>query len=217
MVGYACFSCRLTVQPLVCEFSDKNLRSLTATFGLVGYSVGYAVTMTLGAIFAQWRFISLGFVPLMIILMIGLSFIHESPYWLLKQDRVQEASVAWAFYNPSTEDDKEELQNEFMELQKSAREAVQKERTVDKEYSRASQGKSSRSNHLSKFHSSTKQSFARRITTQIRLLKRPDVYKPLTFLTISYILFELSSFTFIGFYVIVLFEVSFSYCLNFFV
>ena len=54
------------------------------------YSCGYALGMTLGAFIEEWRYIMMGFGGLLVILMVGLWFIHDSPYWLLKKGREEE-------------------------------------------------------------------------------------------------------------------------------
>ena len=104
----------------MCEISDKDLRSVTASFIMGSYSCGYALTMIFGALFKQWRFIMIGFGCLLILLLIGLTFIHDSPYWLLKKGRVPEALQAWNFYNPATPEDADTLAQEYQKLVKAA-------------------------------------------------------------------------------------------------
>ena len=61
VAGYSTISSWRSVQPFVCEISDKDLRSMTASLVMGSYSCGYALTMILGAYIPQWRFVMLGF------------------------------------------------------------------------------------------------------------------------------------------------------------
>ena len=46
-----------------------------------------------------------------------------------------------------------------------------------------------------------------KVTSPLRMLKRKDVYKPLIYLSIAFTLWELSSFCYIAFYIVVILQV----------
>ena len=132
--GYSTISAMRSVQPFICEISDKDLRSVTAALAMGSYSCGYALAMTLGAFIQEWRYIMAGFGSLLILLVVGLTtLIHDSPYWLLKKGREAEARKAWDFFNPPSADDNDHLVVEYGKLVKAAQKDIQQRKSIAKE------------------------------------------------------------------------------------
>ena len=68
----------MIIQPFVCEISNPSLRSLTTTFWLLSYSLGFSSMFLFGAVM-PWR-LAVGLpVVVAVVALVGFQFIHDSP------------------------------------------------------------------------------------------------------------------------------------------
>lgn len=90
------------------ETSHPSIRGLTGSMLIILYCSGFTLSMFLGAVFPWRTVICLATIP-PILSFILLSIVKESPSWLLRQDREDEAYSALFFYRGSEFVVREEL------------------------------------------------------------------------------------------------------------
>jgi hypothetical protein len=75
----------MIIQPFVCEISNPNLRSLTTTFWLLSYSLGFSSMFLFGALM-PWRLAAGLPVIVAVVALVGFQLIHDSParYFILR-------------------------------------------------------------------------------------------------------------------------------------
>lgn len=95
-------SSRIGIQPFVCEISSSELRSVTASFWMCFYTLGFTAAIVLG-VALPWRW-SLGITAVILVLdLLALCTIHDSPQWLHKAGQYEAAEKSAAFYGLQAE------------------------------------------------------------------------------------------------------------------
>lgn len=79
-------------QVLVGECSDAGIRGFLMSLLMVAYSSGIAIVYILGVF--NWRTVAFSSIILPIIALISMTFITESPAWLVKHNKINEAKLA---------------------------------------------------------------------------------------------------------------------------
>ena len=90
LMGYSGGSERPASSCYTAEICDPDIRKFTGAFGMVLYTIGYAVIYLLG-VFLNWRDILSVIIALPIICAIALYACPESPTWLLIKEKPDEA------------------------------------------------------------------------------------------------------------------------------
>lgn len=77
---------------LVGECSDAGIRGFLMSLLMVAYSSGIAIVYILGVF--NWRTVAFSSIILPIIALISMTFITESPAWLVKHNKINKAKLA---------------------------------------------------------------------------------------------------------------------------
>ena len=88
---------RSSIQPYIGEISDPSIRGFTSTLWSLFFISGQALSM-LASGYLGWRYVSGFFGALMIGCLFGITFIHETPEWLLETRKFNRAIKALEFY-----------------------------------------------------------------------------------------------------------------------
>jgi len=90
--------CPLVSQVYVCEIVSPYYRGLAAALYSVLHAVGFSMMLLLGASL-HWRFTMTVLAVMVIPILIGISWLRESPHWLTLQGRLEEARDSANFYS----------------------------------------------------------------------------------------------------------------------
>jgi len=97
-LGSHCAGSNLVSAPIfISETSHPNMRGMTGTMIMVLYTIGFTVNMFLGAL-VPWRQAVLLTLTTPVLSALILLFMKESPTWLLKQGKEEEALKSLEFY-----------------------------------------------------------------------------------------------------------------------
>jgi len=104
-----CSGSNLVSTPIfVSEISDPDMRGTTSVLTMACYTTGFFASMLLGAIL-PWRVATGVFMVTPLLSAILLMFVHESPTWLLRKERKEQAREAMFFYRGDMDTVKLEL------------------------------------------------------------------------------------------------------------
>jgi MFS family permease len=107
-MGYSGGSERPASSCYTAEICDPDIRKFTGAFGMVLYTIGYAVVYLLG-VFLNWRDILSVIMGLPLICAIALYACPESPTWLLIKEKPEEAFTSMLRLRGSKEAAQEEI------------------------------------------------------------------------------------------------------------
>ncbi|XP_015430870.1 PREDICTED: facilitated trehalose transporter Tret1-like, partial [Dufourea novaeangliae] len=93
VAGFAVGLMAVPAQVLLAETSDPELRGILTGGSLVSYCLGILLVYSLGASFT-WDIVAFCGIVLPLIALTALSFIPESPVWLMKQEKPRKARKA---------------------------------------------------------------------------------------------------------------------------
>ncbi|XP_015116904.1 facilitated trehalose transporter Tret1-2 homolog [Diachasma alloeum] len=80
-------------QVLIGECTDASLRGTLVTIGMVAYSGGILLVYALGATF-RWSIVAFAGTVLPLVALVSLSFVCESPVWLMRRGKREDAKKA---------------------------------------------------------------------------------------------------------------------------
>lgn len=87
---YERFFFSLFFQIYLAECADSEFRGITINAGYVSLSAGFLLTFALGAIM-DWRYLAWSGIVFPIITLVGLSFLPETPVWLIRNGHIDQA------------------------------------------------------------------------------------------------------------------------------
>jgi len=109
-LGGHCAASNLVSTPIfVSEISHPDIRGTTSVLTMSCYTTGFFLTMLGGAVM-PWRIAAGVFMVTPLLSAILLMFVHESPTWLLRNGRKEQAMEAMLFYRGDMDTVKHELQ-----------------------------------------------------------------------------------------------------------
>ncbi|OXU24425.1 hypothetical protein TSAR_010105 [Trichomalopsis sarcophagae] len=100
----------------ITEIADPHLRSLLITSGYLSMSFGMFFVMLM-RLFFKWKIIAIVLLIFPVMGFLGLLFVPNSPYWLARKGRFEEAEVALAWLRGWTT--LENVRTEFLALKES--------------------------------------------------------------------------------------------------
>ena len=110
-VGFAVGIVNFVVPLYLSEISPKNLRGTLVSLYQWAITAGILFSYFINAIFAHavynWRWMLFAGVVPGLILFIGMCFMHDTPRWLIKKGREEEAKKVFASIEPEINPDKE--------------------------------------------------------------------------------------------------------------
>lgn len=108
LTGHSSGSNLVAAPIFVSEISHPDLRGTTSTLVMTCYTLGFFLSMLLGALL-PWRTAVLVFTATPLISLVSVVFTKESPSWLLRKGRRQEAEASLLFYRGCKEVVRKEL------------------------------------------------------------------------------------------------------------
>jgi MFS family permease len=77
------------------ELTHVDMRGLSTAMFALSAAVGYSIIAFFGAVTPEWRFVMWGFSGLALVSGVAIFFfLPESPIWLLRKNKVEEAEEA---------------------------------------------------------------------------------------------------------------------------
>ena len=191
LLGYADLTSRSSIQPFISEICNPALRSVTASFYVISYITGQALSILAANHFVKgWRYVSGAVGVLMIICLLALLlWVHETPDWLLEKSRFKEATKALHFYQIERKEliDCDVKRKTIAGVEKSYEEIVAMYQEESHEARKRDQAKATAKKLGVKIKEKT--------NSVIMRFKQPTVYKPFLLLTTILGLLELSGFS----------------------
>ena len=102
LLGHCAASNLVSTPIFVSEISHPDIRGTTSVLTMACYTTGFFVAM-LGGALMPWRIATGVFMVTPLVSALLLMFVHESPTWLLRNGRKEQATEALFFYRGDME------------------------------------------------------------------------------------------------------------------